>query len=93
MPLKVHCRKYQKEMEGMLTPPFPGPKGLDIMNNVSVKAWQEWQAHQVRLINEKALSMLNPEHRKFLQEEMDKFLSNQDFAQAEGYVPEAPKAN
>ena len=37
--------------------------------------------------------MLNPEHRKFLQEEMDKFLSNQDFAQAEGYVPEAPKAD
>ena len=45
----------------------------------------------MRLINEKALSMINAEHRKFLQEEMDKFLSNQDFAKAEGYVPEKPK--
>jgi Fe-S cluster biosynthesis and repair protein YggX len=87
MPLKVFCRKYQKEMDGMLVPPFPGPKGLDIMNHVSRKAWQEWQAHQVRLINEKGLSMINPEHREFLRTEMDKFLDNEDFAQAEGYVP------
>lgn len=91
MPAKVFCRKYQKEMEGMILPPFPGPRGQDILNNVSQQAWQEWQAHQVRLINEKQLSMLNPEHRKYLQEQMDKFLSNEAFAQAEGYVPETKK--
>ena len=72
----------------MLMPPFPGPKGQEIMNTVSQQAWQEWQAHQVRLINEKQLSMINPEHRKFIQQEMEKFLSNQEFEQAEGYVPE-----
>lgn len=88
---KVHCRKYNKDMEGLATPPFPGPKGQDIYEHVSQQAWQEWQAHQVRLINEKGLSMIKPEDRKFLQEEMEKFLSNQDFAQAEGYVPEPPK--
>jgi|SRR5690606_23085585 Fe-S cluster protector protein len=87
MPLKVFCRKYRQEMDGMLVPPFPGPKGQEIMNTVSQKAWQEWQAHQVRLINEKGLSMINPEHRKFLQEEMEKFFNNEDFAKAEGYVP------
>jgi Fe-S cluster biosynthesis and repair protein YggX len=89
---KVFCRKYQKELEGLAVPPFPGPRGKDIYEHVSQQAWQEWQAHQVRLINEKQLSMLNPEHRKFIQDEMDKFLSNQDFAQAEGYVPEKPQA-
>ncbi len=88
MPTKVFCRKYQKEMDGMLMPPFPGPKGQEIMNTVSQQAWQEWKAHQVRLINEKQLSMINPEHRKFIQQEMEKFLSNQEFEQAEGYVPE-----
>lgn len=88
MPTKVFCRKYQKEMDGMLMPPFPGPKGQEIINTVSQQAWQEWQAHQVRLINEKQLSMINPEHRKFIQQEMEKFLSNQEFEQAEGYVPE-----
>ena len=91
MPAKVFCRKYQKEMEGMVMPPFPGARGQDIFNHESLQAWKEWQEHQVRLINEKALSMINAEHRKFLQEEMDKFLSNQDFAKAEGYVPEKPK--
>ena len=90
MPAKVFCRKYQKEMQGLVVLPFPGPRGLDIFNNVSQQAWQEWQAHQVRLINEKQLSMMNADHRKFLQEEMDKFFSNQDFAKASGYVPESP---
>ena len=87
MPAKVFCRKYQKEMEGLVMPPFPGPKGQDIFNNVSQQAWQEWQAHQVRLINEKGLSMIKPEDREFLSREMEKFLSNEEFAQAEGYVP------
>lgn len=91
MPAKVFCRKYRREMEGLVLPPFPGPRGLDIFNNVSLQAWKEWQEHQVRLINEKQLSMINPEHRKFLQDQMDKFLSNEEFARAEGYVPEQKK--
>jgi len=91
MPAKVFCRKYQKELEGLVVPPFPGPRGQDIFTNISMQAWLEWQANQIQLINEKQLSMINPEHRKFLQEEMDKFFSNQDFAKADGYVPEAKK--
>jgi len=91
MPAKIFCRKYRRDMEGLVLPPFPGPRGLDIFNNVSLQAWKEWQEHQVRLINEKQLSMINPEHRKFLQDQMDKFLSNEEFAQAEGYVPEPKK--
>ena len=87
MPAKVFCRKYQKEMEGLVTPPFPGPRGQDIFNNVSLQAWQEWQAHQTLLINERRLSLMDPETRKFLQAEMDKFLAGSDVAQADGYVP------
>ena len=88
---KVTCRKYGKEMEGLTTPPFPGPKGQELYDTVSKQAWEEWQAHQVRLINEKALSMIKPEDRQYLQEEMNKFLDNKDFEQAEGYVPEEGK--
>jgi len=39
------------------------------------------------LINEKHLNMRDAEARKFLQQEMEKFLSGEDFEQAEGYVP------
>jgi Fe-S cluster biosynthesis and repair protein YggX len=49
----VFCRKYQTELEAMDRAPFPGPKGQDLLDTVSKKAWQEWQDHQTRLINEK----------------------------------------
>lgn len=83
----VFCKKYQQEMEGLDKPPYPGPKGQDVFDNVSKQAWAEWQAHQTMLINEKQLSMMEPSSRKFLQQEMDKFLAGEDFEQAEGYVP------
>ena len=83
----VHCRKYNEELPGLDRPPYPGAKGQDIFDNVSKKAWDEWQAHQTMLINERRLNMMNAEDRKFLQAEMDKFFSGQDYAQADGYVP------
>ena len=83
----VMCRKYQREMEGLDKPPYPGPKGQDIFEHVSRQAWDEWQKHQTMLINEKRLSMMDPQARRFLQEEMDKFLSNQELTAVEGYVP------
>ena len=85
----VMCRKYQEELPGLDRNPYPGAKGEAIYNDVSKKAWDEWQAHQTMLINERRLNMMDAEDRKFLQEEMDKFLSGQEYAQAEGYVPPA----
>ncbi|MEX2366969.1 MAG: oxidative damage protection protein [Pseudohongiellaceae bacterium] len=87
MTRKVFCKKYQQELEGLPMPPYPGAKGQEIYDNISRKAWMEWQATQVRLINEKGLSMIAPEDRKYLMEEMDKFFANQDHDEAEGYVP------
>ena len=86
----VMCRKYKEELPALDRPPYPGPKGQEIFGNVSKQAWEEWQKHQTMLINERRLNMMNAEDRKFLQEEMDKFLSGEDYAQAEGYV--APQA-
>ena len=83
----VMCRKYQQELPGLDAPPYPGPKGQDIFENVSKQAWEEWQAHQTMLINEKHLSLVDPEARKYLQGEMDKFLTGEAYDQAEGYVP------
>lgn len=83
----VFCRKYKKELEGLDKPPYPGAKGEKIYNEVSKQAWMEWMDHQKMLINEKHMNLMDPESRKFLQEEMDKFLSGEDYAKAEGYVP------
>ena len=38
------------------------------------------------LINEKHLTLVDPEARKYLQQEMDKFFAGEDYDQAEGYV-------
>lgn len=83
----VFCKKYQKDLEGLDRPPYPGPKGQEIFENISKQAWQEWTEHQTMLINEKNLNMMEPEARKYLQEQMDKFMSGDDYEKAEGYVP------
>ena len=31
----VFCRKYQQELPGLERPPYPGPKGEKIFNEVS----------------------------------------------------------
>lgn len=83
----VFCRKYQQELEGLDLPPFPGAKGQELYEQVSKRAWQAWLAHQTMLINEKHLNLMDLTARAYLQEQMDKFLSGEDFDRAEGYVP------
>ena len=83
----VFCRKYQAELEGLAAPPYPGPKGQEIFDTVSSRAWAEWQAHQTMLINEKHLNMMDADSREYLRGEMEKFLSGEDYDRAEGYVP------
>ena len=73
-------------MDGLEAPPYPGPKGQEIFENISKKAWDEWLAHQTMIINERSLNLMDPDTRKFLTEQMDKYFANEDFEQAEGYV-------
>lgn len=84
----VFCRKYQEELEGLARAPFPGAKGQEIFEHTSKKAWAEWMSHQTMLINEKHLTVTDPESKKYLLEQMDKFLKGEDFDKAEGFVPE-----
>lgn len=87
MPRTVFCRKYKETLEGLDLPPYPGAKGQDIFDHISKQAWQEWMAHQTMLINEKRLNMMDMGTRVYLNEQMLKFLSGDQYDQAEGYVP------
>jgi len=87
----VMCRKYHEELEGLDFPPYPGARGQDLYDNISKKAWQEWLTHQTMLINEKRLSLMDPQTRTYLAEQMTRFLSGDDFDQADGYVPPSEK--
>jgi len=83
----VHCVKLGREAEGLDFAPWPGELGKRIFENVSKEAWQQWVQHQTMLINENRLNALNPEHRKFLQGEMENFFFGTGSDKPAGYVP------
>lgn len=82
----VHCKLLDKELPALTNPPFPGPKGQEIMENYSAEAWNSWLEMQTMLINEKNLNMMDKAARKYLNEQRDKYLAGEDIDRAEGYV-------
>lgn len=53
---------------------FPKKLGKIIYENISKKAWKKWLKKQTILINEKKLSMINNNDRKFLEKELINYL-------------------
>ena len=84
----VQCVKLGKELPGMENPPFPGELGDRIYNNVSQEGWQLWLEHQVLLINHYGLVLADPNHRKFLIEQLEEFFFGEDAQMPEGWTPE-----
>ena len=70
---KVNCILLGAELEALEYAPYPGDLGKRIYENISKNAWERWLGHQTILINEYRLSPINADHRKFLEEEMEKF--------------------
>ena len=89
MPRTVFCAYEQRETEGLDFPPWPGELGQRVLAGIGKSAWAKWLAHQTMLINENRLSPMNPEHRKFLQGEMENFLFGGGAEKPAGYSPEA----
>jgi Fe-S cluster biosynthesis and repair protein YggX len=70
----VQCAKLHQQLEGLDQPPFPNEMGQKIYEHISQTAWEMWLNHQTMLINEYRLSMLEPQSRTFIMQEMEKFL-------------------
>ncbi len=83
----VKCVLLGSEAEGLEYAPYPGELGQRIWENVSKEAWQRWLAHQTMLINEYRLTPIEPEARKFLETEMEKFLFGGGSAAPQEFVP------
>jgi Fe-S cluster biosynthesis and repair protein YggX len=84
----VNCVKLGREAEGFERPPYPGALGQRIYEQVSKEAWQLWLRQQTMLINENRLSAVDPKARKFLAEEMEKFLFGAGSAVPVGFTPQ-----
>jgi len=83
----VQCAKLKKEAEGLDRPPYPGEAGKKIYLTVSKEAWGLWVKQQTILMNEYRLSAIDPKARKFIEEEMDKFLFGDGGTVPEQFVP------
>lgn len=82
----VHCVRLDRDAEGLDFAPWPGELGTRIYNEISKQAWQEWLAYQTKLINENRISPMDPKARKFLAEQMRKFLFGDDAEMPPGFV-------
>jgi Fe-S cluster biosynthesis and repair protein YggX len=69
----VQCVLLKREAPGLERPPYPGPLGQRIFQEVSKEAWASWVRHQTMLINEYRLTPVDPKARKFLEGEMEKY--------------------
>ncbi|MBA3581239.1 MAG: oxidative damage protection protein [Gammaproteobacteria bacterium] len=83
----VQCAKLGFEAEALERPPYPGALGKRIFEGVSKEAWQQWVKHQTMLINEYRLMPVDPKARKFLEEEMEKFLFGEGSAVPQEFTP------
>ncbi len=84
----VQCVLLKKEGEGLDYAPYPGALGQRIYDSVCKEAWQQWLGHQTMLINEYRLTPIEPEARKFLVTEMEKFFFGEGSAKPKEYVPD-----
>ena len=83
----VKCIKLGREADVLDFPPMPGEMGKRIYENVSKEAWQQWIRLQTMIINENRLNLADPQHRKYLAEQVEKHFFGEGAEQVQGFVP------
>jgi len=83
----VHCVKLKREAPGLDFAPYPGALGARIWREVSKEAWDAWIAIQTRIVNENRLNLADARARRYLAEQMEQFLFEDQDVDAQGYVP------
>ena len=88
---KVLCVKFQKELPGLDSAPWPGELGQRIYENVSMEAWKLWEERMKMILNEYRLLPWQKEAQDLISKHMEEFLFGTDAALPPDYVPEPPK--
>ena len=89
MPRMVQCVKFGRELPGLEAPPFAGPLGERIYNQVSQQAWNLWPAQATLIINHYGLNLADPQAQKLLMEAMEEFFFGEGAQLPEGWTPQA----
>jgi Fe-S cluster biosynthesis and repair protein YggX len=88
----VNCVKLGRELPGLNRPPFGGPLGKRIYENVSQEAWALWQDQSTLLINHYGLNLRDPAAQKFLMEQMEQFYFGEGSQLPQDWTPETASA-
>ena len=72
-PGMVMCAKLGRLAPALEKPPFPGPLGQRIFEQVSAEGYELWKPQMTILINHYALNPADPETRILLRQQMEEF--------------------
>jgi Fe-S cluster biosynthesis and repair protein YggX len=70
----VQCARCGEERGPLPFKPFNNELGDRILAQICQQCWGEWLRHQTMLINHYGLNLQDPDARKFLLENTEKFL-------------------
>jgi Fe-S cluster biosynthesis and repair protein YggX len=87
-PRTVFCVKFQKELPGLDSPPWPGELGQRIYAHVSQEAWDLWEERMKMILNENRLLPFQKEAQLIVAKQMEDFFFGDGAAFPPGYVPE-----
>ncbi|MCA9967711.1 MAG: oxidative damage protection protein [Anaerolineales bacterium] len=88
----VPCTKLGMELEALDRPPFPGPLGERIYNEISKEAYKMWQQRATLIINHYGLNLADPNSHELLFQQMEEFLFNEGPGEAVAGAPVAKGA-
>jgi Fe-S cluster biosynthesis and repair protein YggX len=83
----VQCVKLGQELPGLAEPPFPGPLGQRVFEQVSRQAWNLWPNQETILINHYGLNLADSKAQAFLLEQMEEFYFGEGAQMPEGWTP------
>jgi len=83
----VFCKKLQRELPGLETPPWPGELGQRIYDNISADAWKMWEERMKMILNEYRLMPWQKEAQALVGKHMEDFFFGEGAALPPGYVP------
>jgi Fe-S cluster biosynthesis and repair protein YggX len=84
----IHCIKLKEDADGLEKPPFKGPLGQRLFENVSAKAWRVWLEHSKMLINEYRLDLTSDTGQRVWMSECEKYFFGDGSELPPDFVPE-----
>ena len=87
----VTCVKFQKELPGLDSMPWPGELGQRVYDSVSKDAWKLWEERMKMILNEYRLMPWQKEAQELIAKQMEDFFFGEGAALPPGYVPQQAK--